>query len=237
MDFFNKEINTEMCIKCLMSIFAFIIIVIILSAYEMLIPKRFNRDIKISDSDEYVVNIENLNSSRTKLSISGYAFKGSDAIETGKGNDTVYFEGTEFGLDQVTSKAGSTMLKFVEDGDTAASKISDFFFTLEGEPNNTKTANLGVQYKQGEINNDESGVTFKDYYNIRSGKTKTLYLDSDTDGIYTVSTSTRAKATVASTRYTGKTKIYGQNYVKEYHLKRLLKVQLLELYLLPLLVQ
>ena len=81
MDFFNKEINEEICIKYLITIFAFIILVIILSAYEMLIPKRFNRDIKISDSDEYVVNIENLNSSRTKLSISGYAFKGSDAIE------------------------------------------------------------------------------------------------------------------------------------------------------------
>ena len=81
MDFFNKEINEEICIKYLITIFAFIILVMMLSAYEMLIPKRFNRDIKISDSDEYVVNIENLNSSRTKLSISGYAFKGSDAIE------------------------------------------------------------------------------------------------------------------------------------------------------------
>ena len=81
MDFFNKEINEEICIKYLITIFAFIILVMMLSAYEMLIPKRINRDIKISDSDEYVVNIENLNSSRTKLSISGYAFKGSDAIE------------------------------------------------------------------------------------------------------------------------------------------------------------
>ena len=81
MDFFDKEMNIKICINYLIAIFAFILIIIILSVYEMLIPKKFNKDIKIVDSDEYVVNIESLNSSRIKISISGYAFKGPDAIE------------------------------------------------------------------------------------------------------------------------------------------------------------
>ena len=81
MDFFDKEMNKKICINYLIMILFFILIVIILSVYEMLIPKKFNRNIKIVDSDEYVVNIESLNSSRIKLSISGYAFKGPDAIE------------------------------------------------------------------------------------------------------------------------------------------------------------
>ena len=81
MDFLDKEIDKNLCIKYLLTISVFILVLIILSAFEMLIPKRFNKDIKISDSDEYVVNIENLNNSKIKLSISGYAFKGPDAIE------------------------------------------------------------------------------------------------------------------------------------------------------------
>ena len=81
MDFLDKEIDKNLCIKYLLTISVFILVLIILSAIEMLIPKRFNKDIKISDSDEYVVNIENLNNSKIKLSISGYAFKGPDAIE------------------------------------------------------------------------------------------------------------------------------------------------------------
>ena len=138
--------------------------------------------------------------------------KGSDMIETGKGYDKVYFEGTEFGQDQVVSKSGSTILKFVADGDTAASKVSDFFFSLEVDQQKGKTSHLNVQYKQGAINDDESKVAFTDFYTIKSGKTKTLYLDSDTDGFYTVSASKKAKATVANTKDTGRTKIYGQYY-------------------------
>ena len=138
--------------------------------------------------------------------------EGSDMIETGKGNDVVYFEGTGFGQDQVVSKSGSTILKFVEDGDIAASKVSDFFFSLEVDQQKGKTAHLNVQYKQGAINNDESKVTFTDFYTIKSGKTKTLYIDSDTDGIYTVTASTKSKAKVANTKTTGRTKINGQYF-------------------------
>ncbi len=81
MNFIDVEINKAICMRYLIGVLCLVIIFILLSAYEMLIPKRFNRDVKISDSDEYVVNIESLNSSRIKLSISGYAFKGPDAIE------------------------------------------------------------------------------------------------------------------------------------------------------------
>ena len=139
--------------------------------------------------------------------------KGSDAIETGKGNDTVYFEGTNFGQDEVMSKGGNTTLRFVQEDDTAASKVSDFFFSLEADQQNDKVANLHVQYKQGEINDDESKITFDGFYTIKSGKNKTVYVTSDTeDGIYTVSASKKAKATVANAKNTGRTKINGQYF-------------------------
>lgn len=82
--FIDSKINEKNCIKYLIGILAFIIIVIIFSAYEMLIPKSFNTDLKpieFSENSDYVVNIENISKSKVKLSISGYAFKGPDAIE------------------------------------------------------------------------------------------------------------------------------------------------------------
>ena len=83
-NFIDSEINESICIKYLIGIIVTIIIVILLSAYEMLIPKIFNTDLKsieISENSDYVINIENISKSKVKLSVSGYAFKGSDAIE------------------------------------------------------------------------------------------------------------------------------------------------------------
>lgn len=137
--------------------------------------------------------------------------KGPDSIETGKGNDTVYFEGTQFGLDNVYSKAGSTIFRFVADGDTNASKITDFFYSLEVDKQKGKTASLNILYKQAGLTAEDSGASLADFYTIKSGKTKSLYLDSDTDGLYNVSVSEKANATVANTKTTGKTKIFGVN--------------------------
>ena len=148
--------------------------------------------------------------------------RGSDMIETGKGNDIVYFEGKEFGQDLVTSKAGSTILKFVAEGDpadeedyTAASKVTDLFFTLESYDDNEKIKNLNVQYRQGDIEDDESGIVLNNYFTVKSDKTKSLYV-ADTDDIYTVSVSKKAKATVANTKETGTSKIYGEKIKNSY---------------------
>ena len=138
--------------------------------------------------------------------------RGSDTIETGAGNDTVYFEGTDFGVDQVMSKSGNTLLKFVEDGDTDtdASAVSDFFFSLGLEQEDDKAAHLVLQYKQEEISDDESAIRFADFMTLKSAKTKTVYLESDTDGLYTVSVSNKANATVANTKERGTTKIFNE---------------------------
>ena len=146
---------------------------------------------------------------------------GSDIIETGKGNDMVYFEGTEFGQDTVMSKAGNTILKFVGEGDpdvvesyTPASKVTDFFFSLKADEENNKVKNLTVQYRQGNLEDDESGITFNNYLTVKSGKTKSVYVISDAEGdedIYTTSVSKKANATVANTKDKGSVKIYGQS--------------------------
>ena len=75
------EINERTIKKYLIGIAVFIIIIIIISGCELLVPKPFKYSKEITENEEYVVNVEDLNSSRLKLSISGYAFKGSDAIE------------------------------------------------------------------------------------------------------------------------------------------------------------
>ena len=80
MSFFD-EVNEKMVKKYLIGITLFIVIIIMISGCELLLPKRFKIDKEVTENEEYVVNIEDLNSSRLKLSISGYAFKGSDAIE------------------------------------------------------------------------------------------------------------------------------------------------------------
>lgn len=141
----------------------------------------------------------------------------SDIIETGKGNDMVYFEGNEFGQDMVMSKAGGTILKFVGEGDpddvesfTPASKVSDFFFSLKDDEENDKVKNLTVQYRQGNLEDDETGITFGNYLTIKSGKAKSLYV-ADEDGIYTTAVSKKAKATVTNTKETGSVKIFGQS--------------------------
>lgn len=139
-----------------------------------------------------------------------YGGRGSDLIETGKGNDIVYFEGTEFGQDSVISKAGNTLFQFVEEGDTKASKVSDFFFSLKADNENDKVKNLTVQYRQGELDDDETGITFGNYLTVKSGKTKSLYVESE-DGIYTTSVSKSETAKVANTKDTGSVNIFGQS--------------------------
>ena len=134
--------------------------------------------------------------------------RGSDMIETGKGNDTVYFEGTEFGQDEIASKAGSTILKFVEEGNTDASKASDLYFSLKTDDNNEKVKHLEMKYTQDKIEEDQSKISFNNFYTVKSGKTKTVYINA-ADGLYNVSVSKKSTATVANTKTTGTTKVNG----------------------------
>ena len=75
----------------------------------------------------------------------------------------------------------------------------------------TLSPSLNILYKQAGLTAEDSGASLADFYTIKSGKTKSLYLDSDTDGLYNVSVSEKANATVANTKTTGKTKIFGVN--------------------------
>ncbi|MCR4881191.1 MAG: hypothetical protein K6A44_04480 [bacterium] len=136
---------------------------------------------------------------------------GCDTIETGKGNDTIYFEGRDYNQDIVTSKGGTTVFKFIDgqkgDSNSAASEM---FFTLKKDDQNNKVMNLSMAYTKGKVNDDECKISFNDFYNVKSNKTKSLYLDA-ADGIYNVSVSNKAKATVANTKMTNKTvKINGE---------------------------
>jgi len=83
------------------------------------------------------------------------------------------------------------------------------FFSLEGDQKNEKVNHLAIQYKQGDLNDDESQIMFTDFLTVKSGKTKALTLDAD-DGIYTVSVSNKAKAKVTNVKTTGATKINGE---------------------------
>ena len=78
---FLEEINENLIKKYIIGIVVFIVLIMILSVCELLLPKSFSYNKDIIESDEYVVNIEDLSDSKFKTSISGYAFKGSDAIE------------------------------------------------------------------------------------------------------------------------------------------------------------
>ena len=105
-----------------------------------------------------------------------YGGKGDDRIETGKGNDTVYFEGLEHGIDVISSQGGTTTFNF----DTAI--VSDMNFNLEVDENQ-KTYNLNIGYSDNE--DAEDGIVFKDFCDVKSGKSKALNL-VDTEDTYNV---------------------------------------------------
>lgn len=80
MNFLNKEMDINSCKKYIIGIIVFIIIILTISVIELMFPKRFNSNLEAIQSEEYAVNIEDISSSKFKLSISGFAFKGEDAI-------------------------------------------------------------------------------------------------------------------------------------------------------------
>ncbi len=140
-----------------------------------------------------------------------YGGGGYDTIEVGLGNDTVYFEGSNFGQDEIKAKGGVTVFKFIDDDDVPESAVSasDMFYSLEADEENEKIKSLTIKDTLGDIDDDESAISFEAFYNTRNGATKALYIDAREadDGIYRVSTSRSARATVANTRTVGVTVI------------------------------
>lgn len=143
-----------------------------------------------------------------------YGNGGDDRIETGKGNDIVYFEGQEHGDDVISSKAGSTTLKFIDiDADTEipsfmGKKASDMFFTFTSNTDNSKFYDLDIVYSPKEKLEGQS-VEFQKFYNIRNGKFSSVSLVDKNNDLYTISSSNKTNVSVANTKMEGTTKISG----------------------------
>lgn len=138
-----------------------------------------------------------------------YGGRGNDTIETGSGNDEIYFEGTEHGIDTVTSQGGTTTFRFIdekyigeEEPYSKGAKISDMYFNLSRNEENTKLFDFGIAYTKDE-NNMNDGVDFQSFFNSKTGKSKTLTVFDVNNEQYKVSASKSAKAVVANTRTTG----------------------------------
>ncbi len=81
MKLLDFEFNEKNVIRCLALFFILIILVLFFSVWEALIPKRFNKELEISNSENYVVEVDYINSSRVKTAISGQAYNGPEAIQ------------------------------------------------------------------------------------------------------------------------------------------------------------
>ena len=81
MKFLDFEFNEKNTIKCLIVVAILILLILAISIWEALIPKRFNKDIELVDSDNYVVEVDLLDKSSIKLVISGLAYNGPVPIE------------------------------------------------------------------------------------------------------------------------------------------------------------
>lgn len=127
-----------------------------------------------------------------------YGGSGSDRIETGKGNDTIYFEGLNFGADEISSKGGNTVFKFIEDEDHFKTRVTDLFFSLNKDDEKQNLMNLKMAFKQADIKDDDSSITFDAFYNSKSKKAKALVLN-DEFGEYKFTVSSKSKVTASST--------------------------------------
>lgn len=131
-----------------------------------------------------------------------YAGSGNDIVETGKGTDIVYFEGTEHGLDEISSQGGTTTFQFIDevyDGVkfSDGAKISDMEFQLAKNEENEKMYDLTIAYTP-DIENAKDAVVFESFFNYKKGKQKTLDIVDVNSNTYKVSAS-KAKTVKAST--------------------------------------
>lgn len=81
MKFLDYEFNENNTLKCFIAICIICIIFIGCLYIEVLIPKRFNKDVKLIESDNYVVEVDLVEKSAVKLVISGLAYNGPVPIE------------------------------------------------------------------------------------------------------------------------------------------------------------
>lgn len=125
--------------------------------------------------------------------------RGNDKIELGKGNDTVYFEGKDHGIDTVTAQSGNTVFKFVDNevADSAA-KVSDMYFSFDTDSSDNNKAFL-ITYKESGLGVDDSAIAFDNFYNTKTGKSKTLTLDA-ADGKYDVTATKKSKISLAKSK-------------------------------------
>lgn len=125
--------------------------------------------------------------------------RGNDKIELGKGNDTVYFEGKDHGIDTVTAQSGNTVFKFVDNevADSAA-KVSEMFLSFDTDSSDNNKAFL-ITYKESDLGVDDSAIAFDNFYNTKTGKSKTLKLDA-ADGKYDVTATKKSKISLAKSK-------------------------------------
>ncbi|MCR5265574.1 MAG: hypothetical protein K6E29_03160 [Cyanobacteria bacterium RUI128] len=122
---------------------------------------------------------------------------GDDRIEAGAGNDNIYFEGYNFGTDEVTAKAGKTTFNFVDGTLESASKVTDFFFSLDKQEDNNGIMDLTIGYTQEDLEDGDTGINFQNFCTSKYTKAKSLALH-DEDGDYKFALST--KSAVAATQ-------------------------------------
>ena len=126
-----------------------------------------------------------------------YGGSGNDRIETGKGTDIVYFEGTEHGIDEITSQGGSTTFQFIDevyDGVkySDGAKISDMYFSLAKDEENSKKYDFGMAYTPDD-DSVKDGVKMDGFFNFKKNTSKSLTIVDVTGESYKVAASKSAK--------------------------------------------
>ncbi len=81
MKLLDFEFNEKNVIKCFIVICILSLIFILCLYWEALIPKRFNKDVELVESDNYVVEVDFVDKSSIKLVVSGLAYNGPVPIE------------------------------------------------------------------------------------------------------------------------------------------------------------
>ena len=132
-----------------------------------------------------------------------YGGSGNDRIETGKDNDTIYFEGTEHGIDVVSSEGGTTTLKFIDEKyeETTYSKgakISDMYFFFSENEDSSNKYDFGIAYSPDK-DNVKDAINFESFYNFKKNTSKSLTIVDAANESYKVSASKSDKVKATTT--------------------------------------
>ena len=137
--------------------------------------------------------------------------RGNDRIETGSGKDTICFEGTEHGIDTITSQSGATTFAFIDEtfsyvengsvktetiGESA--KISNMYFSMERDNENNNMCGIEIAY-EADMDNATDGIVFNNFYNMKKNSAKTLTIVDGNNAQYKVGATNKANAKVLST--------------------------------------